>query len=151
MVERFPLVRSRICMGKLAAKPFFSAVKEAVNRRPVQAALMGLASVVGLRHQSSGLNDKGGPSPPDEGPPTVTVPAYASAPAQLARFWSASVKAPLIVDLHQWSTDQSGFNGDDVRFDLEIRKLGWNFYGRHWPARTITRTLVAAPRFLMEF
>ena len=63
----------------------------------------------------------------DEGPPTVTVPAYASAPKQLARFWSASTKAPLVVDLHQWSTDQSGFNGDDVRFDLEVRKLGWNF------------------------
>jgi poly(3-hydroxybutyrate) depolymerase len=63
----------------------------------------------------------------DEGAPTVTVPAYASAPKQLARFWSASTKAPLVVDLHQWSTDQSGFNGDDVRFDLEVRKLGWNF------------------------
>jgi hypothetical protein len=29
--------------------------------------------------------------------------------------------------LHQWSTDQTGFNGDDVRFDLEVKKLGWNF------------------------
>jgi hypothetical protein len=126
MVERFPLVKCRICMGKPAAKPT-SAVKEAVNRRPVQAALMGLALSSAIAISQSGSNDKGGPSPPDEGPPTVTVPAYASAPAQLARFWSASVKGPLIVDLHQWSTDQSGFNGDDVRFDLEIRKLGWNF------------------------
>jgi hypothetical protein len=31
------------------------------------------------------------------------------------------------VDLHQWSTDQSGFSGDDLRFDLEVKKLGWNF------------------------
>jgi len=127
MAERFLLVRSRICTGKPAASGFFWGAKDSVNRRVVPVTLVGLALTSGFATGGSGLNEKGGPSAPEEGPPTVTIPAYASAPPQLAQFWSASVKAPLVVDLHQWSTDQSGFDGDDVRFDLEIRKLGWNF------------------------
>jgi hypothetical protein len=96
-------------------------------RRLVQAALVGLALSSAIAIRQSGPNHKGGPSTPDEGPPTVTIPASASAPTQLARFWSSSVTAPLVVDLHQWSTDQTGFSGDDTRFDVEVKRLGWNF------------------------
>jgi hypothetical protein len=121
-----PQVRCRICTGKLAARSS-SAAKDSVNRRLVQASLVGLALSSAIAVSQSGPNDKGGPSAPDKGPPTVTIPAYASAPTQLAQFWSASAKAPLVVDLHQWSTDHTGFNGDDTRFDVEVKKLGWNF------------------------
>lgn len=98
-----------------------------MKRRLVQLILVSLAlSSVGVTGKSE-PNYDGGSSAPDGGPPTVTIPAYSSSPAQLARFWSTTVEAPLVVDLHQWSADQSGFNGDDLRFDLEVKKLGWNF------------------------
>lgn len=46
---------------------------------------------------------------------------------QRARFLSSKQKAPLIVDLHEWSQDETGsFGGDDPLFD-HARKLGWHY------------------------
>jgi hypothetical protein len=64
---------------------------------------------------------------PDEGPPTIKISSYDSAPDQLGRFESAAIKSPLVVDLHQWSTNESGYIGDDERFDLAVKHMGWNF------------------------
>src|SRR5689334_13446516 len=110
MVGRFPLVRYRICSERPAPRPVCTS-KNLVKRRLVQLILVSLAlSSVGVTGKSE-PNYDGGSSAPDGGPPTVTIAAYSSSPAQLARFWSTTVEAPLVVDLHQWSADQSGFNG----------------------------------------
>lgn len=64
---------------------------------------------------------------PDAGPPTVAYQVSNTGAQQRARFFAAPSKAPLIVDLHQWSGDESGSNGEDERFDLAVKARNWNF------------------------
>lgn len=64
---------------------------------------------------------------PDQGPPTVSYSVSRIGTIQRARFLAAPRRAPLIVDLHQWSGDERGANGEDERFDLEVKAAGWNF------------------------
>jgi hypothetical protein len=64
---------------------------------------------------------------PDQGAPTVQYTVAQNGAAQRARFFAAKHDAPLIVDLHQWSGDEKGANGEDERFDLAVQKQGWNF------------------------
>lgn len=59
--------------------------------------------------------------------PTVTIPAYGQADEQNAQFFASTDLAPLVVDLHQWSHDESGFNGNDTPLDQLVRDKGWNF------------------------
>ncbi|MBY9062284.1 prolyl oligopeptidase family serine peptidase [Sphingomonas yunnanensis] len=61
------------------------------------------------------------------GPPTISIPSYGAAAGQKARFASATKRAPLVIDLHQWSEDQSGTLGDDARLDKLVTAKGWNY------------------------
>ncbi|MEN2787183.1 alpha/beta hydrolase family protein [Sphingomonas qilianensis] len=55
----------------------------------------------------------------------VTVPAFGAAKEMTAQFYPAKVKAPLIVDLHQWGEDARGFAGKHL--DEQVKAKGWNF------------------------
>lgn len=61
------------------------------------------------------------------GPGTISIPAFGTARKQRARFAAAPAKAPLVIDLHQWSEDQHGTLGDDTRLDLAVTSRGWNY------------------------
>ncbi|TCM21463.1 prolyl oligopeptidase family protein [Novosphingobium sp. PhB165] len=61
------------------------------------------------------------------GQPEVTIPAFGMAQQQKAQFFSAGQMAPLIVDLHQWSEDESGYAGNDEPLDKLVLARGWNF------------------------
>ncbi len=53
--------------------------------------------------------------------PTVTVNG------QPAWFYAAPAKAPLVVNLHEWSGTEATDSGSDGRFDQAVVAKGWNF------------------------
>lgn len=58
----------------------------------------------------------------------VRIAPHAAAPAQSAHFLAASAQAPLIVDLHPWSSNLGTPSGDDgARLDELAWRHGWNY------------------------
>lgn len=58
----------------------------------------------------------------------VIIPAFRTAPEQPARFFAAAGPAPLVIDLHYWSSDERGTTGTNgTALDLEVRKAGWTY------------------------
>lgn len=59
---------------------------------------------------------------------TYQAPTGRPNQTQAVRFLAAPQSAPLVVDLHQWSTDQAGTSGKDAdRLDLAAKARGWNY------------------------
>lgn len=59
---------------------------------------------------------------------SVTIPAALSAPEQQAHFFAANVPAPLIVDLHPWSSALGSAAGDNgLRLDELAYRNSWSY------------------------